>query len=440
MTRGETAYVFNAASGCLLGIPIEQYREYRRLMDGDDTADCPPGVLGNLVAGRMLVTDEADEVAGLAARYRSSRDDRSHFALTVVTSLGCNFDCPYCFEAKHPSIVDSDVQDMIFRVLDDQLPRIRTFHVTWFGGEPLVGKRPLLELSDTFIARCDAQGVAYSATIVTNGYLLDEVTCAQLRARRVDTAQVGLDGPPDVHNRMRPLASGKGSFDTILSNLRHAVEHLSIRVRVNLDQANVDRVEELFAILAAEGLAGKLSVYPGQIVGVAENLLSPSASYGNCLSNPEFAGAERQFFALAERYGLAAPNLPRPTGAPCTAVRANELVVGSRGELYKCWDTVGEHREVVGHISDYANPNGRLAKWLQYDPFSNDECRTCIALPVCMGGCAHHAFDERRYENRCGTFRHTYHDQVDAFVDYAERRGVMHLTPVTRLAREMETR
>ncbi len=72
-----------------------------------------------------------------------------------------------------------------------------------------------------------------------------------------------------------------------------------------------------------------------------------------------------------------------------------------------------------GHIRDYKNINGRLAKWMAYDPFSNEECRSCIALPVCMGGCAHHAFDELQYENRCGSFRHTYHEQVREFIDIA---------------------
>jgi uncharacterized protein len=171
----------------------------------------------------MLVGDDADELHDLAARYRASQNNRSHFALTIVTSLGCNFDCPYCFEAKHPSIMDGEIQDAVLRVLDDQLPTLQYFHVTWFGGEPLVGKKSLIALSDEFITRCNRQGVTYDADIVTNGYLLDNDTCSQLRSRFVHSAQVGLDGPPDVHNRMRPLANGKGSFYKIIGNLHHAV-------------------------------------------------------------------------------------------------------------------------------------------------------------------------------------------------------------------------
>lgn len=437
--KAEAAYVFNALSGSLLRIGTDQRRALRNFLTGN-ARDCPPQVLGNLVAGYMLVPDDADELDLLRRRYHSSRNDTSRFALTIVTSLGCNFDCPYCFEEKHPSIMDAETQALVLNLLDEKLPHIDNFHVTWFGGEPLVGKRSLLALSDAFIERCDGAGVGYEAGIITNGYLLDADTCAELAARRVKFAQVGLDGPPDVHDRMRPLVNGKGSFATIVRNLHHAVAHLSVSVRMNVDMGNVERAEELFRLLAAEGLAGRLSVYPAQIVGVTDNPQAPSAAYCGCLNNREFAAAERAFLTLAAEYGLGAPGLPAPTGAPCTAVRSNELVVGSKGELYKCWNSVGNSREVIGHIRDHKATNSRLAKWLDYDPLNNDECRSCIALPVCMGGCASHAFEKLQYENRCGTFRHTYREQIGEYIDFAEARGFEGLMPVAQLARRMETR
>jgi uncharacterized protein len=182
-------------------------------------------------------------------------------------------------------------------------------------------------------------------------------------------------------------------------------------------------------------------VYPGQIVGINDGVPAPSATYqAACFTNAEFARAAEEFTRLGMRYGFSSPSLPRPTGAPCTAVRANELVVGSKGELYKCWDSVGNHLEVVGHITNYKNPNGRLQKWLKYDPFADAECRSCIALPVCMGGCAHHAMDLLQHENRCGAFRHTYREQVLAFVESAKRTRKAGLLPATSLARRMETR
>jgi uncharacterized protein len=435
--RGETAYVYNGVSGGLLAVSKEDFRALQRVLANVEGATCSPELIENLVRGRMLVSEDFDEVGFLSRRYDASRWNSSGFALTIVTSLGCNFDCPYCFEAKHPSIMDGAVQQAVLHILDDQLPRIKVFKVSWFGGEPLVGKRSLLALSDEFIARCGCAGVEYEAAIITNGYLLDEETCAQLRDRKVTHAQVTLDGPPEVHDRMRPLVNGKGTFRRILGNLIRAIDYIKISIRVNIDKNNIIYTEELLKILAGEGLAGKVSVSPGRIHEVSDNPLAPAARYGAahcCFTNPEYARAERQFMDLATAHGFSRPALPRPTGAPCTAVRSNELVVGSKGELYKCWDSVGIPSEVVGDIRDYENPNGRLQKWLKYDPFSNDECRGCIALPVCMGGCAHHAMDPLQYENRCVTFRHNYSDQIIKFIEFKERTGFVSPAPSDRPA------
>jgi uncharacterized protein len=438
--RGQAAYVFNGVSGALLRVARESRAALENFLAGAP-GDCSPAFLERLIIGRMLIPDDADELELLAHRYESSRYDTSHFALTIVTSLGCNFDCPYCFEAKHPSILDQEVEGAILEVLDDQLQRIRSFHVTWFGGEPLVGKKPLLSLSREFLRRCTEHNVSYSSTIVTNGYLLDERTCLELLEAEVRNAQVGLDGPPEVHDRMRPLAGGKGTFWQIVKNLHDAVKHLQISIRVNVDAENIQRVEDLFKILAAEGFSGKLTVYAGQLVATGDYAAAPSATYQpRCFSSLQFARAELRFNELAAAYGFCNPQLPRPTRAPCTAVRANEMVVGSAGELYKCWVSVGNPGEAIGNIKEYRNPNGRLHKWLKYTPFSDAECRECIALPVCMGGCAQHAMDLMQRDNRCGTFRHTYREQVLKFVDAAERSGFVPINLGVQPERRMETR
>jgi uncharacterized protein len=44
-------------------------------------------------------------------------------------------------------------------VLDEQLPTIGRFEVTWYGGEPLLGKDRIYRLSDAFLQRCDDAGV-----------------------------------------------------------------------------------------------------------------------------------------------------------------------------------------------------------------------------------------------------------------------------------------
>lgn len=438
--HGSGHYVYNGISGCLLKLDNNDCTAVRDYLDRG-SMNCAPSLLEHLVRGRMLIADDLDELELLHHRRKRSQASSRHLGLTLVTSLGCNFDCPYCFEAKHPSVMSDNVQDAVLRLVDDQLSKVSLLSVTWFGGEPLVGQKAIFRLSNAFIARCTRARVTYEASIVTNGYLLSEEICRRLRSVNVSSAQVTLDGPPTVHDRMRPLVNGSGTFREIVKNLHHAVKHLSVDVRVNIDCNNVNQTEALLQILVSEGLAGKISLHAGHIIGGSNGHAGPSATYKPaCLTTAEFARAQLEFNRMAERYGFGGAGLPNPTGAPCTAVRTNEFVIGSKGELYKCWESVGDAREVVGHINDYDNFDSRTSKWLKYDPFTIDECRSCIALPVCMGGCAQHAMDKIQYENRCGTFRHTFREQVLDFVERAEKRGLNGVIQTNQLVRRTESR
>jgi len=411
VTEGPRSYVYNGFSGKVVDLPTAQREQVERFVAGDDDAGVDAALIHALVAGHMIVADGLDELSVLRRRYEATRRNPGHLQLTVVTSLGCNFDCPYCFEAKHPSLLDGAVQQRLLQLVDTRLPSIRTLSVLWYGGEPLVGLPALLALSDELLARARSAGVDYVASIITNGYLLDRAVAGQLRDRGVRRTQVTLDGPGEVHDLRRPLAGGRGTFATILDNVVAAADLLDIAIRVNLDAGNADRFPELLEILAAAGLAGRVSVYPGQVVAPAANPGAPSALvHQSCLSRPGFAAIEQRFREVAADLGFAAPDLPGPVGAPCTAVRDNELVIGSRGEIYKCTETVGNPAEVVGNLMDWPRAGDRLTKWLTHDPFADAECRSCRALPVCMGGCAFHAMDTRLHDSRCSTFRFG-HDQ-----------------------------
>jgi uncharacterized protein len=435
----DRAWVYNGLSGKVMSLSADEWVATREFLAGSERFPAVE-LLRDLTLGRMLVKDDLDEVELLERRYRAGTGDRTSFALTIVTSLGCNFDCPYCFQVKPRAILDDETVGLLVEVLEEQLPAIAQFQVTWFGGEPLLATDRIDDLSQAFIERCDAAGVRYSANIVTNGYLLTRDVAQRLRDARVGSAQITLDGPAETHDLMRPLRSGRGTFDVILDNVVACADLIPIAIRVNLDTGNAGQYERLLDQLVERGLAGRITVHPGRIVAYDEGIGAPSESYQpQCLTVPQFATVEREFRAAARERGLASAQLPQPVPTPCTAVRVNELVVGANGELYKCWDSVGNQQEEIGHLRSWKDPNDRVLKWLRYDPFTDEGCRGCIALPTCMGGCAHHAMLDRTGDSKCSTFRTTYRQQVEDYAASAEaadatglRHALLPLTPVER--------
>jgi uncharacterized protein len=117
-------YVYNGISGAVLCVPGEDYRNLNRFLSNQQQDNCSPALLTDLILGRMLVTYDFDELKFLAERYRLGRFDTQTFSLTIVTSLGCNFSCPYCFEAKHPSLMEEDVEHSVLELLNEKLERI----------------------------------------------------------------------------------------------------------------------------------------------------------------------------------------------------------------------------------------------------------------------------------------------------------------------------
>ena len=67
----------------------------------------------------------------------------------------------------------------------------------------------------------------------------------------------------------------------------------------------------------------------------------------------------------------------------------SSFCIAPDGEIYKCWEQLGNHLHGVGNIV-----TGRLNLYRQADyalsalPFDNEKCVNCKILPICGGGCS----------------------------------------------------
>ncbi len=88
--------------------------------------------------------------------------------------------CSYCFQGldKPTKKMTAEVLDKLVEFTESRMEGVNHLNITWYGGEPLMDKKAIYALSDRFMAMCAARGAQYSASIVTNGFLLDR-TCAR---------------------------------------------------------------------------------------------------------------------------------------------------------------------------------------------------------------------------------------------------------------------
>lgn len=228
--------IYNSLTGALLQLRNAEAEIVADLKEHNGLVVEPSGVLAVLITQGILVPSTCDELRRARLLHESRFHQRDQLHLILMPTEQCNFRCVYCYEdfklgRMSPGVIDSIVNLVRRRAVD-----LRCFSVSWFGGEPLIAADIVESLSNRLIAICSEAGVEYSASMTTNGYLLNPERAEMCRSARISKFQITLDGVPESHNRQRLLAGGGDTFDTILSNLRllrDRTDEFRVRVRVN---------------------------------------------------------------------------------------------------------------------------------------------------------------------------------------------------------------
>jgi len=391
-----SALLFNTRTRSLVLLDPTEATTYAALAEeggftGDRVADRV--FTRTLVDGGHIVGANDDERAWVRQTYESARAPSNALSLTIAPTMACNFACGYCYQgvSKATTRMSAEVQDALVDFVKKR-EGLKSLNVVWYGGEPLMGRETLLDLSDRLITHCDKKGVSYSAGMVSNAHLLTPDVVRKLHTRRIGWVQVTLDGDRESHDAMRPLLSGEGTYDTILRNLEFAIDETTIafNLRVNVGRRNVGRVDRMLDELAGLNLSsrGRLNVYFAKIEASTEE---SGEAADHLMPSEDFSAALLKLEDKARRLKLAGPVEP-PSGfsGMCVAAISGGYVVASNGDLHKCWETMHDPKMRVGSLLSVDTVDATLngAMWKSWTPFEDPVCADCRMLPMCGGHCA----------------------------------------------------
>jgi uncharacterized protein len=416
---GGKVIAFNCRTGGLALMEEAKYQDYCHLVSHAEKIeslsreDRYGDLISKLKAGRFLVEDQEDEVAQLELKNRLDRFDTSLLGLIIAPTLACNFKCEYCFEeVKKGHMSDQTVQALIDYVRD-KAKGLKLFSCTWYGGEPLLRMDLIEKLSHAFMDMCREHQVAYGAAVMSNGYLLTGEMASRLKGLQVSGVQVCLDGPQRVQDVKRPLASGKGSYETIVRNLVEVKDILEINLRINVDKTTrKEDFVELLDDLEKNQLKDKIKLFFGNVEAANEVCINIAE---NCYDNKAFSKVEVLLHKIALDRGFTLEKLPAPLTFYCCAQSINSHIVDPQGKLYKCFNDVGIEERSCGDVSSQPDPfHPNLFPFLNWNPFRNESCRECSVLPLCMGGCPHRiVFRKERQENNCDSWKFNLEDMLE---------------------------
>lgn len=390
--NGDYFIAYNARSGAVALMTPEQYNTYKGLIekldrdqtDGFDEEERE--LLKQMEYGMYACADDFDEKRKIEFQHNLARYNTSSAALVIAPTMACNMACEYCYEETKTGKLDEAGKKAIVDFVENRVAGISGLAITWYGGEPLLAMDIIEELSAKFIELSEKHQFGYDASMVTNGYLLKPPVADRLLELKVRGAQITLDGPSEMHNKKRPLKNGRDSFAAIIENLKYAAGKMNVSIRVNIDKSfTAEIIDRLLDELTAAGLKEHVSINFGHLDTATQVCANIAES---CFDVSAFSAVETDFYRLLLERGFRIDKLPVPSAVACMAQTLESFVVDPNGEMYKCWNYVGNKERSMGNIRDavnYQHPN--FLRLYDVDPFKYEMCRECGILPVCMGAC-----------------------------------------------------
>jgi|SRR5208283_2005516 len=372
--------LFSTKNAAKIRVPASIIRdvESQHLSDDEQTT---------LLKLGFLVADVEQERAEMRALMEELDAINNSFYAKVVLNLDCNLACKYCFEGTRKGqfyMTEETVDRLIGFIKNGSRQHKDEISITYYGGEPLLSSGLIVDMSRRLKVIADSERLKYTFSLVTNGTLLTPDLACKLKPLGLSHACVTIDGLSDIHNTYRPFRSGKGSFDTILGNVKDVCNIIPVQIGGNYTKANFRRFPLLLDYLMAEGLTpervGGVQFYP---VTQESAEFAVSDFREGCISLGEPWLVEAWLY-LREEILRRGYRTTKVLPMPCVMEIKDMFVINYNGDIYKCPGLIGREQYCVGNLKSGVNDYHQSHN---LDNWKNEECLACSYLPICFGGC-----------------------------------------------------
>ena len=375
---------------------------FHEMQEGiDKLINIHPDFYNYLSKNSFLVRDDIDEVEKVKKIVYSIDENKKKYDLTINPTVNCNFKCWYCYETHiKQSKMDEDIINKVNRFIlkTAQNKELEEFNIAFFGGEPLLYfEKNVIPITDEFVPIMKNFNKQFTIGFTTNGYLINEKIINYFNNKQLKPHfHITLDGYCENHDKVRFVNKAKGSYSTIISNIKKLVENeMFVRVRINYTDENI---EDTYKI------ADDLSTIEKEIAKKYILIDFHRVWQNNKLDDIDII-VDRNI-ELIRKKGLNAKNskyLNDTVRGSCYADKRNSAVINFNGDIFKCTsrDFTTEKRE--GFLNDEGEivwENNALERRMN-TKFNNPPCLVCRLLPICNGACSQIALENSGKRDYC---------------------------------------
>ncbi|HKE24679.1 MAG TPA: quinohemoprotein amine dehydrogenase maturation protein [Bryobacteraceae bacterium] len=329
-------------------------------------------------------------------------------SLVMNLTNQCNLSCQYCYEFGEdkvatpegkPKFMDLETAKASVDFLLAQSRGRKAVHITFFGGETLMNFPLLKQVVAYANEQAAAQGRAIDFSLTTNATLLTSAIIEFLSENRIGVT-VSMDGPADLHDKLRVFSNGQGSYSVIEPRVRaliagHRTRPITARVTMTSGVTDVVRIfrhlkqdlgfHEVGFAPVTTSTNRLYAIGERGMDGVLEQFHELAREYLEYALRGEMHGFSNVSDTIAELYqGV---NKSHPCGAGLGL-----MGVGPSGDLAPCHRFVDSDAHALGNIKTGVD-RARQSAFLERGNINRKyDCHTCWARPLCAGGCHHEAF------------------------------------------------
>ena len=342
----------------------------------------------------FLVPNDLNEDNFMNFILQKERISSNTLLTYLMYSTACNFDCQYCYEKGNfdKTMDQNTVANLIswysYRLKNSSY---KECHVVLFGGEPLL----FSDFFENFLQKIDViakeNEVLLTSEIITNGYLLTNEVVKKFIPFNFKEIQVTLDGPPELHNALRPLKEKTdGTFYVILDNLLKistSFGNIEFLCRISFNKSNVQFIPKLLDILKEKDPLHKIIPYFAHTTQTYSQFSEKNSFCSQNVFSDDVELADCYIFLYkeAKKRGFVIPSFL--TLGPCMFYSANGFVITPNGYLYKCLDMVGVEELSIGNINSPTYYTSKFYEMMNINKVGNCLKTDCPFVPICGSSC-----------------------------------------------------
>ncbi|MBF0298157.1 MAG: SPASM domain-containing protein [Oligoflexia bacterium] len=381
--KDDKLFIYNYFTGSI--VEIENINHFNALKN-NDLNSISEQLKANLEDQGIIIDKQFNETnelkfSNLLARYSSDT-----LGLTIVNTLKCNFKCPYCYESRsNPSSMSIEIQNAVIDFVKNKWKesKFSNLFITFLGGEVFKDVGSIDYIMDNISKAQTEYNFNLSCSLITNGFEIDRYL-DRLDRWMIKDVQITFDGDETNHNITRYDKNNTPSFHKIFSNMLLLLDkNIDLAIRLNLTTENIE--DGYLFIDRLNKLDKKPYLYFGHVKNYGN-----SCNSGNCLSRSDFSNVHYKLTAYAVKNEVPCSILPNLHWNHCVADTINGYVIDPDGYLYKCWHYVGKKERSFANVKEYqkiTNKENFYRFLIDENYLTDDGCKKCECLPICMGAC-----------------------------------------------------